>query len=56
MDKPGTFVYHIEIFEVKTRKPRTVPLHEHLIEQGFLEFAIGERTGTVVLQGAQGFT
>jgi integrase len=24
---------------VKTRKPRTVPLHEHLIEQGFLEFA-----------------
>jgi integrase len=24
---------------VKTRKPRTVPLHEHLIKQGFLEFA-----------------
>jgi integrase len=24
---------------VKTRKPRTVPLHEHLISQGFLEFA-----------------
>jgi integrase len=24
---------------VKTRKPRTVPLHEHLIEQGFLAFA-----------------
>jgi len=23
---------------VKTRKPRTVPLHQHLIEQGFLEF------------------
>src|SRR5262249_32930626 len=24
---------------VKTRKPRTVPLHEHLIKQGFLTFA-----------------
>jgi integrase len=24
---------------VKTRQPLTVPLHEHLIEQGFLEFA-----------------
>jgi integrase len=23
---------------VKNRKPRTVPLHEHLIEQGFLDF------------------
>jgi integrase len=29
---------------MKTRKPRTVPLHEHLVEQGFLDFvkAIGD--------------
>ena len=29
---------------VKTREPRTIPLHEHLIAQGFLKFvkSIGE--------------
>jgi integrase len=30
---------------VKTRKPRTVPLHEHLIEQGFLAFAKASGSG-----------
>jgi integrase len=27
-----------EAGSIKTRKPRTVPLHEHLIEQGFLDY------------------
>ena len=30
---------------VKNRKPRTVPLHEHLIEQGFLAFVKANGTG-----------
>jgi integrase len=30
---------------VKTREPRTVPLHEHLIEQGFLKFVEGNGPG-----------
>ena len=30
---------------VKNRKPRTVPLHEHLIEQGFLDFVKGGGRG-----------
>lgn len=30
---------------MKTRKARTIPLHEHLISQGFLEFVEGARGG-----------
>jgi integrase len=30
---------------VKNRKPRTVPLHEHLIEQGFLDFVKANGAG-----------
>jgi integrase len=30
---------------VKTREPRTVPIHEHLIEQGFLGFVQASRSG-----------
>jgi integrase len=32
----GVWVMHFD--QTKTRMPRTVPIHEHLIEQGFLEF------------------
>jgi integrase len=36
----GTWAIHItpEAGTVKTGKPRTVPLHEHLVAQGFVEF------------------
>jgi hypothetical protein len=30
---------------MKSRKPRTVPLHEHLIEQGFLDFVKASGAG-----------
>ena len=30
---------------VKNRKPRTVPLHEHLIKQGFVDFAKASGSG-----------
>ena len=30
---------------VKTREPRTVPIHEHLIKQGFLEFVKSSKSG-----------
>jgi integrase len=30
---------------VKNRKPRTIPLHEHLVEQGFVRFVNASGTG-----------
>jgi integrase len=41
VQREGHWVIHItpDAGTVKTRKPRTVPLHEHLIDQGFLIFA-----------------
>ena len=43
----GTWVIHItpEAGTVKTGKPRTVPLHDHLIEQGFSEFVKAKGDG-----------
>jgi integrase len=39
---------------VKTRKPRTVPLHEHLIEQGFLTFAKASGRGPLFYNETKG--
>jgi integrase len=43
----GAWVIRIspEAGSVKTRKPRTVPLHEHIIEQGFIEFVMAKGDG-----------
>jgi hypothetical protein len=43
----GTWVIQItpEAGTVKTGKPRTVPLHEHLLAQGFVEFVHGSGNG-----------
>ena len=40
VQREGHWALHItpDAGTVKTRRPRTVPLHEHLIEQGFLAF------------------
>jgi integrase len=38
----------------KTRKSRTVPLHEHLIEQGFLEFARASGHGPLFYKELKG--
>jgi integrase len=38
----------------KTRKSRTVPLHEHLIEQGFLEFARASGRGPLFYKELKG--
>jgi hypothetical protein len=44
LKREGIWYMHLtpEASTLKTRKPRMVPLHEHLITQGFLDF-IGER-------------
>jgi integrase len=34
-----------EAGSVKTKEPRTVPIHEHLIEQGFLDYVQAKGTG-----------
>ena len=41
VERDGVYALRItpEAGTVKGRKPRVVPLHEHLIEQGFLDFA-----------------
>ncbi|KAB0264357.1 tyrosine-type recombinase/integrase [Microvirga brassicacearum] len=39
----GTWV--MDLRQTKTGKARTVPLHEHLVEQGFIEFAQSKRKG-----------
>jgi integrase len=39
---------------VKTRTPRTVPLHEHLIDQGFLEFAKASGRGPLFYREPKG--
>jgi integrase len=43
----GTWAIQItpEAGTVKTGKPRTVPLHEHLVEQGFIEFVHAKGSG-----------
>ena len=47
IERDGTHALRItpEAGTVKSRKPRVVPLHEHLIEQGFLEFAANHGDG-----------
>jgi integrase len=39
----GIWVMHF--YRTKTGHPRTVPLHEHLIEMGFLDFVKSRKTG-----------
>jgi len=39
----AVWVMHFD--ETKTGEPRTVPIHQHLIEQGFIEFVIGSGKG-----------
>jgi integrase len=45
--REGLWVIQItpEAGTVKTGKPRTVPLHEHLIEQGFIDFVKAKGSG-----------
>jgi hypothetical protein len=38
---------------MKSRKPRTVPLHEHLIEQGFLAFVKANGSGPLFYNEAK---
>ena len=47
MNHEGVWAIQItpEAGTVKTRKPRTVPLHEHLIEQGFIDFVTAKGKG-----------
>jgi len=35
---------------VKTGAGRVVPLHEHLLEQGFLDFVVSRRNGPLFYQ------
>jgi integrase len=50
----GTWVIQItpEAGTVKTSKPRTVPLHEHLLAQSFLEFVRGNGNGPLFYKAA----
>jgi hypothetical protein len=47
VQQKGIWVLKItpEAGTTKTGKPRTVPLHEHLIEQGLLEFVKAKAQG-----------
>jgi integrase len=47
LQRDGYWAIHItpEAGTVKTSEPRTVPLHEHLIEQGFVEYARSKGKG-----------
>ena len=40
---------------MKTRKARTVPIHRHLIEQGFLDFVRSRGKGSFVLRTGRAF-
>jgi hypothetical protein len=40
--------------KLKIRQARTVPLHEHLVAQGFLEFAISKGKGPLCYYAEQG--
>jgi integrase len=42
-EEGGVWVMHFH--KTKTGQPRTVPLHEHLIEMGFLDFVKSRKTG-----------
>jgi hypothetical protein len=41
-------VHIMDLRETKTGVPRTVPIHEHLIEQGFLGYAVRIGSGPLV--------
>jgi integrase len=42
-EEGGTWVMHFH--KTKTGQPRTVPLHEHLIEMGFIDFVRSRKSG-----------
>ncbi len=42
-EESGIWVMHFH--KTKTGQPRTVPIHEHLIEMGFLDFVKSRKTG-----------
>jgi integrase len=42
-EEGATWVMHFH--KTKTGQPRTVPIHEHLVEMGFIDFVKGRKTG-----------
>jgi len=42
-EEGGTWVMHFH--KTKTGQPRTIPIHEHLIEMGFIDFVKSRKSG-----------